>query len=209
MNEMDKLRELKALLDEGILTQAEFNGQMAKLLEGVETPKTSLLPGEEGGSFAERREAAAGDGRPPAMDAGGTAVRESRESHPPPLPVGAGSTASERQNLEKRLSSLGHGGCLDIEPLVVNVILAFFLPFLWIPVVVWIVATIVAHAKRSEARGALKANSVEVARASLDAAKTWYAIRFTVSLALWGTEFYGIYSLLKGFASFAEALQSL
>ncbi len=129
----------------------------------------------------------------------------SQESNPPPL----GADSTERHILEKRLSSLGHEGCLDIEPLVINVILAFFLPFLWIPVVVWIVATIVAHAKRSEARGALKANSVEVARASLDAAKTWYGIRFTASLALWGTEFYGIYLLLKGFASFAEALQSL
>lgn len=164
----DKLRELKSLLDEGLLTQEEFNDQKAKLLDG------------KGDSTAQA---------PLHAPSSSSAVAESN--------------AAERQKLEKQLSALGGYGCLDIEPLVVNSILAFFLPILWIPVAVWIIATFVAHAKRSEARGALKAQSIEVARMSFSAAKTWYGIRIAASLALWGTGVYGVYLLLKGAAFLA------
>ena len=173
-NMADKLRELKGLLDEGLITQEEFDGQKTKLLngggQGEVEDKTQVI-----------------------------SVASSSLRHP----ENADLNVAERQDLEKRLSSMGGTGCMDIEPLVVNLILAFFLPFLWVPVVVWVVASIVAHSKRSEARGALKGNVIEVARSSLDTAKTWYGIRTVASFLLWGTEVYGVYLLVKGAAFLA------
>ena len=163
-----QLRELKKLLDEGLLTKEEFDAQKEKLLHG----------GSNAPDLTNAQKLPAGNRRFEETD----------------------TDAAERQRIEKSLSG-GGMGCLEIEPLVVNTILAFFLPFLWIPVIAFVVARIITHSKRNEARVALKANSLSIARAALDSAKTWNGIAMVASVILWGTEFIGLLLLLTGVSS--------
>lgn len=174
-----QLREFKKLLDEGIISQEEFDAQKAKLLQGEGKALDSVI-----------------------SDAAKTPTEQGFMSGDP--------YAAERSDMEKQLSSMGwascSSGCVNIEPLVVNVILAFFLPLLWIPVALFILAAIVAVIKRSEAQGAIKACPIDAARASLATAKKWTVIKSFVCVALWLTEIMGFLQLVKGATSLAQLL---
>ncbi len=182
---------LKLDYEEGSVEGEEGNHVQEKGREegGIETPRSSLpwVGMEKADPFSVRREATAGDGRPPAMDAD-EAVRVSQET--------------EEQMLQATGSLMSPGGGLmawGVELQLAMMLIGCFYPAVWAVLGLFYVTICAVGVTRGKVKKLLKAHDIEGAKVALSSLKTWNLVMTLVEVAMGGIEIWGILQLVKSF----------